>query len=287
MISPVAQPTGPLSAEGWVGLVIGNSRLHWVLFVGDRISQTWNTPHLQASDVNRLIQTELGLPKAVGLTLGELASASDLLASNHPNIWIASVVPQQAALWRTYPHAVFVHRDRISLSGAYATLGLDRRLALMGALSQHGDPVLVIDGGTALTLTASQQGAFEGGAILPGLQLQNRALSQATAALPQVPNWPESLPPRWATDTVSAIQSGIAHSTVAALCSYLQDWRQRYCGTVVITGGDRDRLYRWLIQAEPDWRQMLKVDANLAFWGLYQYRRINYGSTTSARLAAE
>jgi type III pantothenate kinase len=68
-------------------------------------------------------------------------------------LYLASVVPSQTALWQTYPDVHIITLDQVPLQGVYPTLGIDRALALWGAGETWGWPMLVIDAGTALTLT--------------------------------------------------------------------------------------------------------------------------------------
>ncbi|MGI0488134.1 pantothenate kinase, partial [Pantanalinema rosaneae CENA516] len=191
------------------------------------------------------------------------------------DLWIASVVPRQTQLWQGYPQAQFMTLDQIPLAGIYPTLGIDRALAVWGAIATIGSPVLVIDAGTALTLTgANAQQRLIGGAILPGLQLQFQSLGQSTAALPVV-DWQDAivLPSRWATSTPEAIASGILHTVLAGLQNFINIWWEEFPATpVVFTGGDGDRLYRYLLTQMPDWAAKLTVDPNLIFWGMRAVR---------------
>ncbi|WP_227498681.1 type III pantothenate kinase [Synechococcus sp. PCC 7336] len=138
----------------------------------------------------------------------------------------------------------------VPLAGTYETLGLDRALALVGAARRVGWPVLAVDGGTALTISAADAaGRFAGGAIWPGLSLQGRSLHQATAALPLV-TFEHSqlpLPERWATSTGDAICSGILYSAIAAVRDYCLDWRLRYPNSpIAFLGGDGQLLQQAL-----------------------------------------
>jgi len=170
-----------------------------------------------------------------------------------------------------------VHRDRIPVQGLYPTLGIDRILALLGAGTTYKWPVLVIDAGTALTVTGGVRQHFAGGAILPGLQLQLQSLSQGTAALPTV-ELPTQLPLRWALDTGPAMQSGILYTTLAGLQTYMADWwKHAPTSTVLFTGGDGQRLYELMAelfkQETPDLVESgVRFDENLLFWGLRAYR---------------
>ncbi|HEY9861882.1 MAG TPA: type III pantothenate kinase, partial [Candidatus Obscuribacterales bacterium] len=157
------------------------------------------------------------------------------------------------------------------LQHSYPTLGIDRALALWGAGEVYGWPVLVIDAGTALTFTGGAQRQLVGGAILPGLSLQVRALADKTAALPAIA-LPETLPKRWANDTQGAIASGIVYMVLAGVMDFIQDWRQAFPGSaVVITGGDRTLLHQYLHQ-HPELAAHIHIDPNLIFWGMQTCR---------------
>jgi len=140
----------------------------------------------------------------------------------------------------------------IPLRDLYPGLGVDRALGLWAALQIWGSPVLVVDAGTALTFTAGVGERFVGGAILPGWRSQARALHQLTAALPEI-SLGGSLPPRWATDTATAIDSGITYGLRATIEDFAQAWREQYpTATIVITGGDAERLGTDLGIVQPD-----------------------------------
>lgn len=254
----------------WLGLVIGNSRLHWATFSGDNLQATWHTPHLQDSQVEALIKQNF-CPSSWPSSGDRVPS--HITFTKPPMVWIAAVVPTQAALWQRRDCVIFIKAEHIPLANSYSTLGLDRSLSLLGAMAHYGDPILVIDAGTALTFTAGVEQRFIGGAILPGLRLQFSALAQGTAALPEVVDWPRNLPERWATSTPTAIQSGILYTLLAGIANYIQTWEKQYPnGHVVITGGDREPIADWLAQHDPASIQRLKTDPNLMFWGLQRYR---------------
>jgi type III pantothenate kinase len=231
----------------WLSLAIGNSRLHWAEFVDDRLQRTWHTAHLSTAEVQQHIQ--------------EFEERS-----SPPELWIASVVPTQNQ-WQSYSRAHLLQREQVPLEGMYPTLGIDRALALWGAITTISSPILVIDAGTALTFTgADGKHTLVGGAILPGLWLQFKALGQGTAALPALPA-DSPLPPRWARNTPDAIASGILHTVLAGVRSFIADWQQQFPGgAVVLTGGDGDRLHQLLTQQFPELGEV-KIDPHLIFWG--------------------
>ena len=245
---------GDAAAPGqpWFALVIGNSRLHWGRFVGDALQATWDEAHWQPAagkDFEQHVVAKLG--------------------SLERSLWIASVVPAQSNLWAKHPHAQFLTLDQVPLQGLYPTLGIDRALAVWGAIALIGSPALVIDCGTALTFTgADAQHHLVGGAILPGLRLQFEALGQNTALLPTLStaSRPVSLPPYWAQNTQDAIASGILHTVTAGIQAFIQAWWQHYPESpIVMTGGDSHLLYHCLQALTPEVANQVILDNHLIF----------------------
>ncbi|TVQ54935.1 MAG: pantothenate kinase [Spirulina sp. DLM2.Bin59] len=204
----------------WLGLMIGNSRLHFVGVAGGKGVEYWRGEHGQGPE--DLPERWRSLP-----------------------LFFASVVPQQTPFWADYGREITL--GAIPLQGMYPTLGSDRALAAYGAAQDYGTPVLIVDGGTALTLTAIAPGpTLAGGAILPGLGLQLRSLAQQTGALPAVA-LPDALPPRWSCSTPEAIQSGILYTVLAGVEDFIHHWRARHPqAPVILTGGDGPWLHRHL-----------------------------------------
>ncbi|MBI4782558.1 MAG: pantothenate kinase [Oscillatoriophycideae cyanobacterium NC_groundwater_1537_Pr4_S-0.65um_50_18] len=235
-------------ADTWLALMMGNSRLHWAKFVGHSLESTWDVPHAEKATIDR----------------------SPLLP-----LWVASVVPEQTQ-WQDSPNTHRIDLAQIPLLGLYPTLGVDRALAVWGAVQTRGAPVLVIDAGTALTFTgADAEARLVGGAILPGLQLQMRSLHEHTAALPLL-TLPDILPPRWGVATAEAMQSGVLYTLLAGLHDFIADWLQRWPqSAIVITGGDRLLLLRTFQQRFPQMAVSLQLDAHLIFWGIRAFRMHN------------
>ncbi len=287
--------------SAWLALMIGNSRLHWAYFVGDRLQSTWDSEHLTGPpNLEKILDTASPSIKPCqasqkGGREGALASVLDHFGPPSPPnlggnsetaspsiggregaleyqdlpVVLASVVPEQTSFWQTYPNVQILSLDQIPLQQSYPTLGIDRALALWGAGETLGWPALVIDTGTALTFTGGDRGGkLIGGAILPGLGLQLRSLAQKTAALPAIA-LPQSLPNRWANDTPEAIQSGIIYTVMAGVVDFIQSWWQDFPGSaVVITGGDRDLLHYYLQAQYLAIAEQVQVDPNLIFWGI-------------------
>jgi len=284
----------------WIALVIGNTRLHWGLFVEEALLTTWHTPHLTQATAKQLQKTRF---QADAWQAVAPSSAVDIpsAAASASEIWIASAVPAQLALWSAPTTSVSlsnslaiykVQRSHIPLGNVYDTLGIDRAINLLGAGEVSGWPVVVVDAGTALTFTAGTQASGQpsiyGGAILPGLRLQRDSLAQKTAVLgAHIPDSNDSnlaLPTRWAMDTEGAIASGLIYSITATLIDYLTDWWQRFpTGKAILTGGDAQFLHHYLQQRAlqqkhpqlktPEVASRVLISQELMFYGMQRYRR--------------
>jgi type III pantothenate kinase len=258
------QPTPPFghpSEEGicieniQIGLSIGNSRYHWAWYLKTKLQSSWDTEYLT---IDRFF-------KSCPIDLQALIN-QNLIEIDRIPIYLISVVPSQTAIWQQLPQVKQIDLTDIPLQNLYPTLGIDRALAVFGAGEVYGYPVLVIDGGTALTITGvDDRRSLVGGAILPGLRLQLQSLSTGTAALPEIV-LPQQLPPRWSDNTPDSIASGILHTVSAGISDFIQDWQQLFPGSqVVFTGGDGELLNRYL---QLDSREYLRFDRHLLFHGL-------------------
>jgi len=228
------------ASSKWLALMIGNSHLHWAYFEQNILIKTWQTNHDSIAN----------------------------FPANTP-LYLASVVPEQTKLFLDYPYLKLLQLADIPLKNLYPTLGIDRALAALGSGEIYGFPSLVIDGGTALTLTGiNQDRELIGGAILTGLGLQFQFLSLKTAALPRL-NLPQSLPTRWAMNTEDAIASGIIYTLLTGIMSFIEDWLKQFPNSkIIFTGGDGERLLSYLNEIYPDIANDCKFDPNLIFWGM-------------------
>ncbi|MDJ0555788.1 MAG: pantothenate kinase [Microcoleaceae cyanobacterium MO_207.B10] len=251
--------------QPWLGLMIGNSRLHLGLFVKTILRETWDIDHVQEWEIKRGLNGEREIEK---LLKSILEKKKIKLHSGMP-LLIASVVSQQTAIWQTYPQANIITLDRLPLQGVYSTLGIDRALAVLGAGTKLGWPVLVIDAGTAITFTgADGEKNLVGGAILPGLRLQLSALAAGTAMLP-LTELPAELPHRWAKQTTEAIQSGVLYTVLAGMANYIEAWREEFPDSkVVLTGGDRTLLLTNFKATFPELAATVIDAPEVIFWGM-------------------
>ncbi|MBN3878297.1 MULTISPECIES: pantothenate kinase [unclassified Nostoc] len=254
--------------EIWLALEIGNSRLHWALFIGETLYSGWDTDYLPESVIQQLAECQT-LNDLLEKIFPEFKSLTNTLPLCP--LLIASVVPSQTTIWQTYPNTHVITLDQVPLKGVYPTLGIDRALALWGTGKTWGFPMLVIDAGTALTFTAADANeCLVGGAILPGLGLQFATLGQQTGQLPfvETQNFP-SLPPRFALNTTEAIQSGVIYTLLAGIKDFIQAWWDLFPdGKIAIKGGDRTLLINNLQALYPEIATRLIVEPNLIFLGM-------------------
>ena len=241
----------------WMGLAIGNSRLHWVWFHERQLKLSWNSEYLTETVVNNNIPGDVFPYPLLRNKLSRLP------------VCLASVVPAQTNFWQKYTPLHQIELADIPLQGVYPTMGIDRALAVWGAGKTYGFPCLVIDAGTALTFTGvDDRKNLIGGAILPGLSLQLKSLAERTAALPAIKLTP-SLPHRWALTTTQAIESGIVHTILAGINSFITDWSERFPqSTIVFTGGDTNLLENYWRANQQKKTEKVIFDTNLLFWGM-------------------
>jgi len=116
--------------------------------------------------------------------------------------------------------------------------GADRLVNAIGAHLVYPGDLIVIDSGTATTFDiVAADGAFEGGAIAPGINLSLQALHEAAAMLPRIAiQRPDRVIGK---DTVSNMQSGVFWGYVGLIEGMVArikaEWGQPM--TVVGTGG--------------------------------------------------
>ncbi len=161
---------------------------------------------------------------------------------------ISSVVPQSVFnlrnLSRRYLHAeplvigenvelgIEIRIDKPSEAGA------DRLVNSVGAHVAYPGALLVVDSGTATTFDlVAADGAFEGGAFAPGINLSMQALHEAAARLPRVAiRRPDHVIGK---DTVSCMQSGLFWGYVSLIEGMVARIKAEYPEplTVIGTGG--------------------------------------------------
>jgi type III pantothenate kinase len=180
--------------------------------------------------------------------LGQLLSMAGLTMDTIDACIISSVVPQSIFNLRNLARRYL--RVEPLIVGENVDLGIeiriqkpseagaDRLVNAIGAHTVYPGALLVVDSGTATTFdVVADDGAFEGGAIAPGINLSMQALHDAAARLPRI----AIQKPRHVIgkDTVEAMQSGVFWGYVSLVEGLIERVKAEYGApmTVIGTGG--------------------------------------------------
>jgi type III pantothenate kinase len=131
-------------------------------------------------------------------------------------------------------------------------VGTDRLVAALAAsaLRTADRAAIVIDAGSAITVDlVSADGAFEGGAIVPGFAMMATALAQQTDQLPLIePSGWLQTPPVVGKSTVQAIRSGLFWSHVGAVRELVNRISQEldHSPELFVAGGDAETIAEFL-----------------------------------------
>lgn len=116
--------------------------------------------------------------------------------------------------------------------------GTDRIAGAVAAYNEFRAPLMVADFGTATTLTVvGRGGSYLGGAIIPGVETMNSALSEKTSLLKRVKiKMPTS---SIGSNTSMAIISGIIYGTAGAVERLKKEFENEigYSLLLILTGG--------------------------------------------------
>ena len=136
-----------------------------------------------------------------------------------------------------------LHRPISLAVEAPESVGIDRVCSAAAAYDVVGRACAVASFGTAITIDCvNHEGAFMGGAILPGLNLQAKSLHDGTAQLPQIDiNSPQSV---YGASTEDAICNGVLYGVIGAL----REITERYATELgiwpelIVTGGNAELI---------------------------------------------
>lgn len=150
-----------------------------------------------------------------------------------------------------------------------AQLGSDRVVDAVAAIAEYPLPLIVIDMGTATTMSAiDEKGNYLGGVICPGVQISLEALASRTSQLPNI----SFEAPRHAigANTVECMRSGAILGNASMLDGMIARLEQELGGpaTVVATGGLSSFI-------TPHCRHEIHYDETLLLKGLYLIYRKN------------
>ena len=206
----------------------GNTRIKWALADGSSWLRNGALPVKQASELT---------PQFAGL-------------EDIRQVWVSNVAGENVAQCirgiRAGQHHFIVAREaQCGIRNGYSVpsqLGSDRWAALIAAWHLVRGACLVVNSGTATTVDAlSATGEFIGGLIMPGVDLMQRSLNDATAQLSPAQGAYAAFP----LNTADALFSG----AIQACCGAIERQHASLGGSgipVMLSGGGsailRDRL---------------------------------------------
>ena len=147
-------------------------------------------------------------------------------------------------------------------------VGADIVADAVSALEKFQPPIITIDMGTATTVGVISEGrTYEGGLLLPGVNVSLEALSHRAAQLPDISfQRPKTLIGK---NTVDCMRSGIVYGTAGMLDGIIDRIREEFPGkevSVVATGGNAPVIVRYC-------RNKIVYDKYLlmeGLWSIYQ-----------------
>ena len=143
-------------------------------------------------------------------------------------------------------------------------LGSDIVAYSVAAIARYPSPLVMVDMGTATSLSLIVGSVYEGCSIMPGLALALDALSERAAALPPISLESPSTPTLLGHTTEEAMRSGVLYGH-ASMVDGMVDRMEAELGqavTVVATGGNAPRILRYC-------KRHIHYDADLVMTGLY------------------
>ena len=205
-------------------------------------------------------------------SMKNLLDFNQISLSDLEGVVISSVVPPLTEIFRIAAEKLTGKAALVLGSGVKTglniqienptSLGADIVAVSVAAMTEYPLPVIVIDMGTATTITVVDgNGRFIGGAIVPGVALSMSALSSGTSLLHKVPL---EAPKKCINSTTTAcMQSGAVYGNAAMLDGMLERFEAELGGkaSVVATGGIAPKIL-------PHCRRDIVYDENLLLKGL-------------------
>ena len=152
-------------------------------------------------------------------------------------------------------------------------VGQDRLINAYAGVKLYGAPLIVVDFGTAITFDAiSKTGRYEGGLILPGLEISIDALCHKTALLPKINlNKPKEFIGK---DTRNSMLSGLVYG-FSSMAEQLNIRLKKKLGRktrIIATGGNAALIRRYCNNID-------RIDSLLTLKGIYLiYKILNKNS---------
>jgi len=200
---------------------------------------------------------------------GDEDSLADLMASTDTlqQVWVSSVASPRAEQeltrlvadkWGVQPWCARTCAETDGLVNSYADptrMGVDRWLAMLAARRHIDGRLCVVDAGSALTIDiVSADGQHEGGYIIPGPALMERALLLDTDRVRFEEGAGYELSP--GRSTAEAVRHGIALAQTGSVCLVL-DKMNLASDQLILCGGGGEALHGLLAGAGVFWPDLV------------------------------
>ncbi len=254
---------------------IGNTQTVLGLFEGEELRGRWRMATEAHRTAEELGAASAGLLRLRGLGLEQVEA-----------MIVSSVVPGLTRSYRRLAREVLrvpfypvTARMETGLKNRYddpEAVGADRIVNAVAAVRYHGFPAIIVDFGTATTVcVVDVEGAYRGGAILPGLYVSLEALVSNTAKLPGIDLEEETSLKPIATNTPDSIRSGFIYGYAGAIDALVRRMGEELAADnspaglrVLATGGPAPAIVRHC-------REIDTLDPDLTLKGLRALYQLN------------
>ena len=213
----------------------GNTRVKWGLF--DKAGNITNQGACLHTEL-----AQLTLPAASKTVISNVAGNGvethlRSLLHQHDNV---QVITSQAVACGVQNHYTLP-----------AKLGTDRWAALIAAWHLKQAPCVVVNAGTAVTIDALENAMFNGGLIIPGMDLMQQSLYLATAQLPIQAARDDVEIDILARNTHDAIFAGALYAISGAIIQMAQTLhaKTQHAPWILISGGNAAIIHRHVLKA--------------------------------------
>ena len=216
---------------------VGNTQTHLGLFEGDALQEQFRFATVRDSTADEL-----------GAALRNLLALRSLSFAVIDASIVSSTVPRLAPEWTRMAERYLGHKMPAVGPGVRTGMpirmdnprevGADRLVNAVAAYERTESACIVVDFGTAITYDAvSQEGAYLGGIIAPGVEISMEALTERAAKLPKI----DLIAPRSliGKSTVDAIRAGVIYGFAAQVDGIVERMRDELGAETeaIATGG--------------------------------------------------
>ncbi len=247
---------------------VGNTQSVIGLFEGAALKGHWRISTNASLTADELRVKVAGLLRLDGLSWDDVSE-----------VILASVVPRLTSAWEDVVARASEANLMVIGPGLKTGMpirydnphevGADRIVNGVAAYARYGRSVIIVDFGTATTLDViSEDGAYLGGAIAPGVETSAEALFSKAARLSKVDL--EAPPKTIGTNTRASVQAGLVLGEAAMIDGLVRRMWDELGGetAVIATGGLAEQM-------APLCETVEDVDADLTLVGLRIIRDLN------------